>query len=92
MATQPCDIRFSCHKYLHAKHILPLHNSDCIERVNSFLHVSTKSEGIMYTLTIRKALAYYDGAEIQCVVAFFSGFREPESTKPAILQLQGDTV
>ena len=59
------------------------------ERPNSFPNVSTKSEGIVYTLTIRNTTAYYNGAEIQCVVGSFDGGRKPESTSPAILLLQG---
>ena len=58
------------------------------ERVNNLPAVSTESEGGVHTLIIRNASAEYDGAEIQCVVVFFDGVREPESASPVILRLQ----
>ena len=82
--TVGATVQFSCK---HRNGIVLWHIDG--ERVNSFPNVSTMSKGVMYTLIISNAPVDYDGAEIQCVEVFLDSAREPESTSPAILRLQG---
>ena len=61
------------------------------EDVNDYPAASYNSRGGLNTLTIRNTTADYDGAEIQCLGFFYfdNSGRETESTRPAILRLQG---
>ena len=59
------------------------------EDVNNYPAASYNSRRGLNTLTIRNATADYDGAEMQCLGLFGNSGRGPESTRPAILRLQG---
>ena len=46
------------------------------------------NDDIIHNLTVT-ALTKYNNTSIQCVALFVSGNRQPETTAPAILKIQG---